>query len=174
MCVISKQKEQNGRARCVHSVKFRPGFSIIELLAAIAVLALISYVSFTPRTKSDEQKAIDEANNLAVWLEQAFIKSNVTKQRFKIVGMNSSSANFYVNWITASSTQNEIYASDGQALFSVPSGGVLEYNPIVGFLEGQLGTTIRVYRGSDIARSKVIRYVIISRFGRVRVSKFPP
>jgi hypothetical protein len=126
---------------------------------------------FIPITQSEEQKAIEEASNLADWLEQAFIKSSITKQRFKIIGMNSLSPQFYINWIAASSTKNEVYSSEGRALFSVPAGGVSEYNPIVGFLEGQLGTTIRVYESK---KRTIVRYVIISRFGRVRVSEFPP
>ena len=157
-----------------HFLKRRLGFTLIELLASFIVLALITSISFIPGTQSPEQKAIEEASNLADWLELAFIRSNVTKQRFRIIGSNSVAPDFYINWITASSTQNEIYASTGRALFSVPSGGVSEYNPLVGFLEGQLGTTIRVYSGSDVARSKVLRYIIVSRFGRVRVSEFPP
>jgi len=158
----------------VRFLKRRFGFSLIELLAATIVLALIVSSSFIPSTQSAEQKAIEEAGNLADWLELAFIRSNVTKQRFRIIGSNSLSPNFYINWITASSTQNETYSSDGRALFSVPSGGVSEYNPTVGFLEGQLGTTIRVSGGSGVASNRVLRYVIISRFGRVRVSEFPP
>ena|GEM_PF-1867880 len=158
----------------IRFLKRRVGFSLIELLAAIMVLALLTSMSFIPRAQSAEQKAIEEAGNLADWLELAFIRSNVTKQRFRIIGSNAVSPYFYINWITASSPQNEVYTSDGRALFNVPSGGVSEYNPTVGFLEGQLGTTIRVYGGSDTARSKILRYIIISRFGRVRVSEFPP
>jgi prepilin-type N-terminal cleavage/methylation domain-containing protein len=165
---------KNGRAHCVHFFRTKSGFTLIELLIALSVLAALTSMSFIPRTQSAEQKAIEEAKNLADWLEHAFIKSNITKQRFRIIGSSALSPNFYISWITASSTKNEIYSSDGRALFTVPSGGVIEYNPVVNFLDGQLGMTIRVHSGSDVARGKVIRYVIISRFGRVRVSEFPP
>ena len=132
-------------------------------------------MSFVPWTQSEEKKAIEEAKNLAVWFEQAFIRSNITKQRFQLVGTNALTSYFYINWISASSTQRETYESGGRALFIVPSGcGISVYNPLVGYIEGPFGMTIRVYRGSDTRRSKVIRYVIISRFGRVRVSEFPP
>jgi hypothetical protein len=131
-------------------------------------------MSFIPRSQSEEKKAIEEAKNIADWLELAFIKSNATKQRFRIIGANSASPNFYIVWVSDSSTQSEVYNSGGRALFAVPTGGVSDYNPLVGFLENQLGMTIRVYCGSDIRRNRVIRYVIISRFGRVRVSEIPP
>ena len=167
-------KLKNGRTCCVHFFKFLPGYSLIELILVISILALFSTMTFMPGKQSNELKAIEEAKNLADWLEQAFIRSSITKQRFRIIGSNSLSQYFYMNWITASSTNNEIYSSGGKALFTVPSGGVLEYNPIVGFNDGQFGMTIRVYSGSDTARRRVIRYVIISRFGRVRVSEFPP
>lgn len=170
----SERKTQNGRTCCVHFLKYNPGFTLIELLIAISVLALITSMSFTPQKQTAEQIAIEEANNLADWLEMSFIRSNITKQRFRIIGTNSLSPNFYTSWITASSTVNEIYESEGRALFSVPSGGLLEYSPLVNFLDGQLGMTIRVYSGADNARRNIIRYVIISRFGRVRVSQYPP
>ena len=158
----------------VRFLKRKSGFSLIELLIAFSVLALLTSISFTPQIQSAEQKAIEEANNLADWLEMSFIRSNITKQRFRIIGASSMSPNFYTSWIAASSTVNEIYESNGRALFFVPSGGLLEYNPLVNFLDGQLGMTVRVYTGTDTARRNVIRYVIISRFGRVRVSQYPP
>jgi len=182
MSGMSTIKEQigNGRVCCVHffrkekSKGSRLGFSLIELLSAISILALLISMSFIPVSQSEEKKAIEEAKDLADWLEMAFIKSNVTGQRFRIIGSNSTSPNFFITWVTDTTAQNEVYASGGRALFAVPSGGVSEYNPLVGFLENQLGMTIRVYLGSDSRRDRVIRYVIISRFGRVRVSEFPP
>lgn len=172
--IKNERKAQNGRTCCVHFAESKLGFSLIELVFAISLLALLTSMSIVPQTQSKEQKAVEEANNLADWLEKAFIRSNITKQRFRIIGMNSLSPDFYTSWITASSTVNEIYKSNGLALFSVPSGGLLEYNPLVNFLDGQLGMTIRVYTDADQARSSVLRYIIISRFGRVRVSKYPP
>ncbi|MCL1941106.1 MAG: type II secretion system GspH family protein [Synergistaceae bacterium] len=161
---------KNGRACRVHFF----GFSLIELVAAMSIMMLFIPVAFIPMSKSEEKLAIEEAKNLADWLERAFIKSNVTKQRFQIIGSNALTPYFYINWTSSSGSKKEIYESGGRALFTVPSGGVSDYNPLVGYLENQLGMTIRVYRGSDRARSKTIRYVIISRFGRVRVSEFPP
>ena len=172
-------EQNNGRNSYVHYFSkekrsSRPGFSLIELFSAMSILALLLSMSFIPREQSEVRKAIAEANNLADWLELAFIKSNITKQRFRIIGSNASSPYFYITWVTAASTQKDVYESSGRALFTVPSGGVSEYNPLVGYLENQLGMTIRVYRGSDTSRSKVIRYIVVSRFGRVRVSETPP
>ena len=178
--VMNYEQVNDGRNCCVHYFSIwrrrgsRPGFSLIELFSAISILALLLSMSFIPRGQSAEKIAIAEAKNLADWLELAFIKSNITKQRFRIIGSNASSPNFYITWVTATSAERGVYESSGRALFAVPSGGVSEYNPLMGFLENQLGMTIRVYRGSDVSRSKVIRYVIVSRFGRVRISEIPP
>jgi len=173
--IINNKQTKNGRICCVHflSAKFA-GFSLMELLVVISILMLLVPAAFTTRAKSEERQAIEEARRLANWLEHAFIRSNVTKQRFRIIGSSAVSQNFHITWISASSTQRETYESGGRALFQVPAGGVSDYNPLLGYLEGQLGMTIRVYRGSDTRRSRIIRYVIISRFGRVRVSEFPP
>jgi len=168
-----KPKTKNGRACCVHF--FKSGFSLIELLIVISILALSVSMSFIPGTQSEEKQAIEEAKNLADWFERAFIKSNITKQRFQIIRINVPLPNFYINWISASSNQRETYESRGRALFTIPQDdGTSVYNPLMGYLEGQFGMTIRVYRGSDTGMSKIIRYVIISRFGRVRVSESPP
>ena len=173
MIANNERNPKNRRAYCVRFL----GFSLIEMLVAISVFALIVPVAFTANAKSEEMKAIEEAKNLAAWLEHAFIRSNITKQRFQIIGPNALTASFNVSWISASaalSNNTETYESNGRALFLVPSGGNIEYNPLMGYNENQFGMTIRVFRGSDRVRSKIIRYVIISRFGRVRVSKYPP
>ncbi|MCL2767628.1 MAG: hypothetical protein FWE49_02745 [Synergistaceae bacterium] len=117
---------------------------------------------------SAEKQAIEESKNFADWLERAFIKSNITKQRFLIKRFKTYSPNFYITWMSDSS-ETETYDSGGRALFSDPSSGNenSEYNPLVNYLEHQLGMTINVY---DRRRSKLVRYVIVSRFGRVRVS----
>jgi len=164
----SEQDLKNGRTRYVHFL----GFSLIELLVVISILALIVPLTFTVGAKSEEKAAIEEAKNLAAWLERAYIRSNITKQRFQITGSIALTPYFYISWLSASSNKTEIYESRGRALFTVPKGGTLEYNPLMEYNEDQFGMTIRVYRGSDRSKKKIIRYIIVSRFGRVRVSEF--
>lgn len=153
----------------------RKGFSFIELLVALALLAILVPVGISAKALTEEELAIMEAESLARWLRAKFLEADAASRYFEILTTAAASTEFTIyrlDNVNGNVTKTaETYSSGGRARFSGTGTNLLNYNPVLNSLT-PFGATVSVRKGSGTGI--VPRYVVISRFGRVRVSESPP
>lgn len=143
-------------------------FSLCELIIALSLLAGISCMGVLASDLSERSMAESEGARLALWLQEKFVRADAQGRFFEIVSSPAWNDKITVNWLDNVRgkllRENDVYSSEGRALFSGSVAGLLIYNPIVNSLN-PFGVTLRV-RGAG----ETVGHVIISRFGRVRIS----
>lgn len=149
----------------------RFGFSLVELIVVLTILGLTVPFALQAKTYSEEELAAQEAENLARWFRSIFARSDANGQAFGIIIGVPAEPEIRVDWYgnkTSVKLAQEIYLTGNGSLFSNYAGSGYVYRPSLSSAN-PFGMTIRVYKKSGTGYP--VRYVIISRFGRVRISK---
>lgn len=153
----------------------RKGASFAELLVALLIISVSAAALLSVRnvknSESEKELAIKESEIFAQWLRGIFLRAETTGRHFEIIGSHAQNNEINVVWLDNidgnRTTRRESYSSKNASFSSQSSVNVL-YNPVSNSTN-PFGKTIMVHKKSA-NNNEIEKFVIVSRFGRVRVS----